>query len=182
MKETVARVSTGFLEVPTLSVSTERCIILQGVRHHNLKGLDLCLPKYQLIVVTGPSGSGKSSLAFETIYAEGRRRYLETLSTYARQFIRQMDKPDVERIVGLQPAVALEQKKTPPHPRSTVGTVTEIYDHLRLLFARLGTPFCPACDRPLQPQTIDQMVQTILARWTGEPVAITAPIVRGRKG
>ncbi|GBC83702.1 UvrABC system protein A [bacterium HR11] len=178
----MASVSTVFSEVTTLTVSTERFITLQGVRHHNLKNLDLCLPKYRLIVVTGPSGSGKSSLAFETIYAEGQRRYLETLSTYARQFIRQMDKPDVERIVGLQPAVAIEQKKTPPHPRSTVGTVTEVYDYLRLLFARVGTPFCPTCDRPLQPQTIDQMVRTVLARWTGEPIAITAPIVRGRKG
>jgi len=168
--------------IGTSTLSTERCIALQGVRHHNLKGLDLCLPKYRLIVVTGPSGSGKSSLAFETIYAEGQRRYLETLSTYARQFIRQMDKPDVERIVGLQPAVAIEQKKLPPHPRSTVGTVTEVYDYLRLLFARVGTPFCPTCDRPLQPQTMDQMVRTVLARWAGEPIAITAPIVRGRKG
>ncbi len=173
---------TASWEVATPTVSTERWIALQGVRHHNLKNWDLCLPKYRLIVVTGPSGSGKSSLAFETVYAEGQRRYLETLSTYARQFIRQMDKPDVERIVGLQPAVAIEQKKTPPHPRSTVGTVTEVYDYLRLLFARVGTPFCPTCDRPLQPQTIDQMVQTVLARWTGEPIAITAPIVRGRKG
>ena len=159
-----------------------RVIYVQGVRHHNLKGFDLAIPKYSLTVVTGVSGSGKSSLAFETVYAEGQRRFLETLSTYARQFIRQMEKPAVERIIGLQPAIAIEQRRATAHPRSTVGTVTEIYDYLRLLFTHAGTMVCPDCRVEVQPQTVPDMATMVMHRWAGAPVAIAAPIVRHRKG
>lgn len=158
-------------------------IWIHGAREHNLKNLDVAIPKFKLVVITGLSGSGKSSLAYDTLYAEGQRRFLETLSTYARQFIRQMERPDVERITGIQPAIALEQKKARVHPRSTVGTLTEVYDFFRLLYARLGTPYCPNCEIPVRPQTIDQIVQTIYKQFsTSQTLAITAPIVRGRKG
>src|SRR5438270_5752395 len=133
-------------------MADSRSIIIKGAREHNLKNLDLAIPRDKLVVITGLSGSGKSSLAFDTIYAEGQRRYVESLSTYARQFLQQMDKPDVESISGLPPAIAIEQRTTVAHPRSTVGTVTEIYDHLRVLFSAIGRPHCPTCDRPIHPQ------------------------------
>ena len=133
-------------------------IIIKGAREHNLKNIDLALPRDKLIVMTGLSGSGKSSLAFDTIYAEGQRRYVESLSSYARQFLGQMDKPDVDYIEGLSPAISIDQKTTSRNPRSTVGTVTEIHDYLRLMYARVGTPHCPKCGREIQQQTIDQIV------------------------
>src|SRR5271154_6005584 len=138
-------------------------IVIKGAREHNLKNIDLTLPRNALIVVTGLSGSGKSSLAFDTIYAEGQRRYVESLSSYARQFLGQMEKPDVDYIEGLSPAISIDQKGASRNPRSTVATVTEIYDYLRLLFARVGQPHCPQCDKPIRPQTIDQMVDRVLA-------------------
>src|SRR5436305_3906184 len=138
-------------------------IRVKGARVHNLKNLDVLLPRNQLVVLTGLSGSGKSSLAFDTLYAEGQRRYVESLSTYARQFLQLMDKPDVDLIEGLSPAISIEQKATSHNPRSTVGTVTEIHDYLRLLFARAGTPYCPNHDIPLQSQTVSQMVDAALA-------------------
>src|SRR5271154_706024 len=138
-------------------------IKVRGARTHNLKNIDLDLPRDSLIVITGLSGSGKSSLAFDTIYAEGQRRYVESLSAYARQFLSIMEKPDIDHIEGLSPAISIEQKSTSHNPRSTVGTITEIYDYLRLLFARVGTPFCPQHKVPLSAQTISQMVDTILA-------------------
>ena len=137
-------------------------IIIKGAREHNLKNLDLVLPRDKLIVITGLSGSGKSSLAFDTIYAEGQRRYVESLSAYARQFLEQMDKPDVDSIEGLSPAISIEQKTTSRNPRSTVGTVTEIYDYLRLLFARIGRPHCSQCDKPITAQTVQQMVDSVM--------------------
>ncbi len=157
-------------------------IFIQGAREHNLKNIDLELPRDSLIVITGLSGSGKSSLAFDTIYAEGQRRYVESLSAYARQFLGQMEKPDVDYIEGLSPAISIDQKGASKNPRSTVGTVTEIYDYLRLLFARIGKPFCPQCGRPIEHQTIDQMVDKILALPQEEKIHILAPVVRGRKG
>jgi len=137
-------------------------ISVRGARTHNLKNIDLDIPRNQLVVITGLSGSGKSSLAFDTLYAEGQRRYVESLSTYARQFLQLMDKPDVDLIEGLSPAISIEQKATSHNPRSTVGTVTEIHDYLRLLFARAGTPYCPDHDLPLQSQTVSQMVDAVL--------------------
>ncbi|MBI5379501.1 MAG: excinuclease ABC subunit UvrA [Nitrospirae bacterium] len=157
-------------------------IIIRGAREHNLKGFDLVIPRDRLVVITGLSGSGKSSLAFDTIYAEGQRRYVESLSAYARQFLEQMDKPDVESIEGLSPASAIEQKMTGPNPRSTVGTVTEIYDYLRLLFARIGQPHCPACGKPIAAQTVQQMVDTVRDLPPGTRLLVLSPIVRGRKG
>ena len=138
-------------------------IAIRGARTHNLKNIDLDIPRNQLVVITGLSGSGKSSLAFDTLYAEGQRRYVESLSAYARQFLQLMDKPDVDVIEGLSPAISIEQKATSHNPRSTVGTVTEIHDYLRLLFARAGTPFCPIHDLPLQAQSVSQMVDAALA-------------------
>lgn len=157
-------------------------IVIRGAREHNLKNLDLEIPRDKLVVITGISGSGKSTLAFDTIYAEGQRRYVESLSAYARQFLEQMDKPDVESIDGLSPAISIEQKTTSRNPRSTVGTVTEIYDYLRLLFARVGTPHCLQCGNPIASQTAQQMVDQILALPEGTKIQILAPIVRGRKG
>ncbi|MHB2018974.1 MAG: excinuclease ABC subunit UvrA [Candidatus Xenobia bacterium] len=157
-------------------------LIVKGAREHNLKNIDIELPRESLIVVTGLSGSGKSSLAFDTIYAEGQRRYVESLSAYARQFLGQMEKPDVDYIEGLSPAISIDQKGASRNPRSTVATVTEIYDYLRLLYARVGHPHCPQCDRPIQPQTIDQMVDHILALPEGTKFMVLAPLVRGRKG
>jgi excinuclease ABC subunit A len=157
-------------------------ISIRGAREHNLKGFDLDIPRDRLVVITGLSGSGKSSLAFDTIYAEGQRRYVESLSAYARQFLGQMDKPDVDHIEGLSPAVSIDQKTTSRNPRSTVGTVTEIYDYLRLLFARVGIPHCPICGRPIERQTSDQIVDRILELGEGTKFQVLAPVVRGRKG
>ena len=139
--------------------STKDEIVVRGARQHNLKNIDIAIPRNKLVVVTGVSGSGKSSLAFDTIFAEGQRRYVESLSAYARQFLGQLDKPDVDAIEGLSPAISIDQKSTSHNPRSTVGTVTEVYDYLRLLYARCGTPHCPQCDRLINPQTIDQIVE-----------------------
>lgn len=157
-------------------------IIIKGVNQHNLRNVDLELPKNELIVFTGVSGSGKSSLAFDTIFAEGQRRYVESLSTYARQFLGQMDKPDVESIEGLSPAISIDQKSTSNNPRSTVGTVTEIYDYLRLLYARIGVPHCPECGAEIKPQSIDEIVDKILKLPEGTKIQIIAPVVRGKKG
>ncbi|MBU3738517.1 MAG: excinuclease ABC subunit UvrA [Rhodoferax sp.] len=159
-----------------------RVISVRGARTHNLKGVDLDIPRDRLVVITGLSGSGKSSLAFDTLYAEGQRRYVESLSTYARQFLQVMDKPDVDLIEGLSPAISIEQKATSHNPRSTVGTVTEIHDYLRLLFARAGTPHCPDHDLPLQAQTVSQMVDAVLALAPDTRLMILAPLSRGRKG
>src|SRR5204862_3123607 len=159
-----------------------RFISVRGAREHNLKNVDLDLPRDRLVVITGLSGSGKSSLAFDTIYAEGQRRYVESLSAYARQFLEMMEKPEVESIEGLSPAISIEQKTTSRNPRSTVGTVTEIYDYLRLLFARIGVPYCHKCDRPITRQTVQQIVDKILELPEGSRLQVLAPIVRGRKG
>ena len=153
-----------------------------GAREHNLKNITVEIPRDKLVVLTGLSGSGKSSLAFDTIFAEGQRRYVESLSAYARQFLGQMDKPDVDAIEGLSPAVSIDQKGTTHNPRSTVGTVTEIYDYLRLLFARVGVPHCPICGRPVQKQSAQEIVDTILAMPEGSRLLILAPVVRERKG
>jgi len=161
---------------------TERDLIIRGAREHNLKNISLTIPRNKLVVVTGLSGSGKSSLAFDTIYAEGQRRYVESLSSYARQFLGQMEKPDVDRIEGLSPAISIEQKTTARNPRSTVGTMTEIYDYLRLLFARVGQPHCPSCGREISQQSIAQMQERILGLQQGSRVMVLSPIVRGRKG
>lgn len=157
-------------------------IIIEGAKENNLKNIDVKIPKNKLVVFTGLSGSGKSSLAFETIYAEGQRRYMESLSSYARMFIGQMEKPDVERIEGLSPAISIDQKTTSKNPRSTVGTVTEIYDYLRLLYARVGTPHCPVCGKEINAQTVDQMTDAIMNLPIGTKVQLMAPVVRGRKG
>ncbi len=160
----------------------KNAIVIKGARQHNLKNLDLVIPRDQFVVITGLSGSGKSSLAFDTIYAEGQRRYVESLSAYARQFLEQMTKPDVDSIDGLSPAISIEQKTTSHNPRSTVGTVTEIYDYFRLLFARIGQPFCFQCGNPIAAQTVQQMVDAILGLPVGSKIHILAPIVRSRKG
>ena len=157
-------------------------IVIKGARAHNLKNIDVTIPRDQLVVITGLSGSGKSSLAFDTIYAEGQRRYVESLSSYARQFLGQMDKPDVDVIEGLSPAISIDQKTASHNPRSTVGTVTEIYDYLRLLFAHIGRAHCPRCGRPITPQTVSQMVDRLLTYPEGTRLQVMAPIVRGRKG
>lgn len=157
-------------------------ITIRGAKEHNLKDVSLQLPKNELIVFTGVSGSGKSSLAFDTIFAEGQRRYIESLSTYARQFLGQMDKPNVEYIDGLSPAISIDQKSTSNNPRSTVGTVTEIYDYLRLLYARVGTPYCPNCGDEIKPQSVDEIVNSILKLGEGTKIQILAPIARGKKG
>ncbi|MDQ1259451.1 MAG: excinuclease subunit, partial [Pseudomonadota bacterium] len=160
----------------------QQTISIRGARTHNLKNIDLDIPRTQLVVITGLSGSGKSSLAFDTLYAEGQRRYVESLSTYARQFLQLMDKPDVDVIEGLSPAISIEQKATSHNPRSTVGTVTEIHDYLRLLFARAGTPYCPEHDLPLQSQTVSQMVDAVLALPQDTRLMILAPVAREKKG
>jgi len=157
-------------------------IVIRNAKEHNLQNVSLELPKGELIVFTGVSGSGKSSLAFDTIFAEGQRRYVESLSTYARQFLGQMDKPDVESIDGLSPAISIDQKSTTNNPRSTVGTITEIYDYLRLLYARIGTPYCPKCGAPIAPQTVDEITAKILELNEGTKIQIIAPIIRGKKG
>jgi excinuclease ABC subunit A len=157
-------------------------IVVRGAREHNLKDIDVEIPRDQLVVITGLSGSGKSSLAFDTIYAEGQRRYVESLSAYARQFLEQMEKPEVDSIEGLSPAISIEQKTTSKNPRSTVGTVTEIYDYLRVLFARVGAPHCPKCGRVISAQTVQQMVDRVLTLPSGTRLLVLAPVVRGRKG
>src|SRR5205814_8582562 len=157
-------------------------ISVRGARQHNLKNIDVDIPRDTLTVLTGLSGSGKSSLAFDTIYAEGQRRYVESLSAYARQFLELMQKPDVDHIEGLSPAISIEQKTTSKNPRSTVGTVTEVYDYLRLLFARVGVPYSPATGLPIESQTVSQMVDRVKAMPDGTRLYLMAPIVRGRKG
>ena len=157
-------------------------IRIRGANENNLKSVDLDIPRNQFIVFTGLSGSGKSSLAFDTIYAEGQRRYMESLSSYARQFLGQMEKPNVEKIEGLSPAISIDQKSTNRNPRSTVGTVTEIYDYMRLLYARIGIPHCPVCGKEIKKQTVDQMVDQIMNMGEGTKIQLLAPVVRGRKG
>src|SRR3982751_1386765 len=160
----------------------EESLIVRGAREHNLKNVDVTIPRDKLTVITGLSGSGKSSLAFDTIYAEGQRRYVESLSAYARQFLGLMEKPDVDVIEGLSPAISIEQKNAGNNPRSTVGTVTEIYDYLRLLYARAGTPHCPNCGRPVQRQSAAQIADTVLTWPEGTRIEVRAPLVQGRKG
>src|SRR4030081_1740225 len=169
----------GTLASPQMPHDT---IDIHGAREHNLKGIDLTLPRDRLIVITGLSGSGKSSLPFDTIYAEGQRRYVESLRAYARQFLGQMEKPDVDYISGLSPAISIDQKGTSKNPRSTVGTVTEIYDHLRLLYARIGHPHCPNCGREISKQTIEQIADQVLSLAEGTRLMVTAPMVQSRKG
>ena len=159
-----------------------RYIKIRGAREHNLKGIDVDIPRDEFVVLTGLSGSGKSSLAFDTIYAEGQRRYMESLSSYARQFLGQMEKPNVEKIEGLSPAISIDQKSTNRNPRSTVGTVTEIYDYFRLLYARVGIPHCPKCGKEIKKQSVDQMVDQIMELPQGTKIQLLAPVVRGRKG
>src|SRR6266704_760132 len=157
-------------------------IVIKGAAEHNLKHIDLTLPRNRLSVLTGLSGSGKSSLAVDTIYAEGQRRYVESLSAYARQFLEQLEKPEVESIEGLSPAISIEQKTTSRNPRSTVGTVTELYDYMRLLWARVGVPYSPATGLPIESQTVSQMVDRVMALPEGTRLYLLAPVVRGRKG
>src|SRR5215207_1349095 len=157
-------------------------LIVRGAKQHNLNNINVDIPKNKIVVFTGLSGSGKSTLAFDTIYAEGQRRYVESLSAYARQFLELMEKPEVDSIEGLSPAISIQQKTTNKNPRSTVGTVTEIYDYLRLLFARVGQPHCPNCGRPIAQQSVQQMASQILALPDGTRLMILAPVVRDRKG
>ncbi len=157
-------------------------ITIKGAKEHNLKNINLEIPRDKLVVITGLSGSGKSSLAFDTLYAEGQRRYVESLSSYARQFLGLMEKPDVERIDGLSPAISIDQKTTSKNPRSTVGTVTEIYDYIRLLYARIGVPYCPNCHKKIEKQSIDQIIDNIMSLPEGTKIQVLAPVVRGRKG
>ncbi|MDD6161165.1 MAG: excinuclease ABC subunit UvrA, partial [Oscillospiraceae bacterium] len=157
-------------------------IFIKGARENNLKNIDVTIPRDKLVVFTGLSGSGKSSLAFETLYAEGQRRYVESLSSYARMFLGQMEKPDVDYIEGLSPAISIDQKTTSKNPRSTVGTVTEIYDYLRLLWARVGTPHCPKCGKEIRQQTIDQIIDQVMALPEATRIQVLAPVIRGKKG
>src|SRR5215216_4980990 len=161
---------------------TDEALVIRGAREHNLKNIDVTIPRDKLTVITGLSGSGKSSLAFDTIYAEGQRRYVESLSAYARQFLGLMEKPDVDSIEGLSPAISIEQKTAGHNPRSTVGTVTEVYDYLRLLWARAGTPHCPNCGRAVQRQSPVQIAEIVLGWPRDTKIEILAPLVRGRKG
>src|ERR1700761_4270098 len=155
-------------------------LIVRGARQHNLKNISVEIPRNSLTVITGLSGSGKSSLAFDTIYAEGQRRYVESLSAYARQFLDQMERPEVDVIEGLSPSIAIEQKTPTRSPRSTVGTITEIYDYLRVVFSSIGTPHCPNCGRAITRQSTEQIVQSVLALKPGERIMVLAPVVRGR--
>src|ERR671938_609837 len=157
-------------------------LVVHGAREHNLKDVTVRLPRNALVCITGLSGSGKSSLAFDTIYAEGQRRYVESLSAYARQFLQMMEKPDVDSIDGLSPAISIDQKTTSRNPRSTVGTVTEIYDYLRLLYARVGRPHCPVCGRPIAAQSAEQIIDQVMTLPGGTRFMVLAPVVRGRKG
>ena len=157
-------------------------IVIRGARQHNLKNIDLEIPRNTLTVITGLSGSGKSSLAFDTLYAEGQRRYVESLSAYARQFLDQMERPEVDSVEGLSPSIAIEQKTTTRSPRSTVGTITEVYDYLRVVYSAIGTPHCPNCGKPITRQSTEQIVQSITALKPNERIMVLAPVVRGRKG
>ena len=157
-------------------------LVVRGARENNLKDVNISLPRNQLVVMTGPSGSGKSSLAFDTIYAEGQRRYVESLSTYARRFLSMMEKPDVDQIEGLSPAISIEQKATSHNPRSTVGTVTEVYDYLRLLFSRIGTPVCPDHNEELRAKTVSEICDEILKLKDNSKIMLIAPVIRGKKG
>ena len=157
-------------------------IVIKGAKENNLKNIDVTIPRDSFVVITGLSGSGKSSLAFDTIYAEGQRKYMESLSSYARQFLGQMEKPNVEYIEGLSPAISIDQKSTSHNPRSTVGTVTEIYDYLRLMYARIGVPHCPVCGREISSQTVDQIVDLLMKEEEGTRIVVLAPVVRQRKG
>ncbi|MGZ3602648.1 MAG: excinuclease ABC subunit UvrA, partial [Ktedonobacterales bacterium] len=157
-------------------------IAVRGAREHNLKNIDVVIPRDKLVVITGLSGSGKSSLAFDTIFAEGQRRYVESLSSYARQFLGQLEKPDVDHIDGLSPAISIDQKSTSHNPRSTVGTVTEIYDYMRLLYARVGHPHCPQCGREVSQQSVEQIVDAVTGLPDNTRLMLLAPLVRGRKG
>ena len=168
--------------MPKGQESMQENISIKGARENNLKNIDVVIPRDKLTVVTGLSGSGKSSLAFDTVYAEGQRRYVESLSSYARMFLGQMDKPDVDSIDGLSPAISIDQKTTSKNPRSTVGTVTEIYDYLRLLYARIGVPHCPNCGREIRQQTVDQMIDRLMVLPEGTRLSLLAPVVRGKKG
>ncbi len=157
-------------------------IVIKGAKEHNLKNINIEIPRNKMVVITGLSGSGKSSLAFDTLYAEGQRRYVESLSSYARQFLGIMEKPDVESIEGLSPAISIDQKTTSKNPRSTVGTVTEIYDYIRLLYANIGIPYCPNCGTKIEKQSIDQIIDNIMKLEEGTRIQILAPVVRGKKG
>ena len=171
-----------FFEENNSEVIMNDKIIIKNARENNLKGFDIELPKNKLIVMTGVSGSGKSSLAFDTIFAEGQRRYVESLSSYARQFLGNMHKPDVDSIEGLSPSISIDQKSTNKNPRSTVGTITEIYDYLRLLYARIGIPFCPKHNIPVTEQSIEEMTNRVMEYEEGTKIEIMAPIIRGEKG
>ena len=160
----------------------ETSIKIRGARVHNLKNIDVDVPKNKIVVITGISGSGKSSLAFDTLYAEGQRRYVESLSAYARQFLGVMDKPDVDKIEGISPAISIDQRKAAHNPRSTVGTITEIYDYLRLLFARIGKPHCPKCGKEVSRQTIDQIAEQVRRLPKNKEIIILGPVIRGKKG
>ena len=160
----------------------EEQIKIVGAKENNLKNVSVTIPRNKLVLFTGLSGSGKSSLAFDTIFAEGQRRYMESLSSYARQFLGQMKKPDVEQIDGLSPAIAIDQKTTSANPRSTVGTVTEIYDYFRLLFANIGVPYCVNCGKPIQSLSVDQIVRLVMASENGAKIMVIAPVIRGKKG
>src|SRR6187455_586819 len=173
---------SGFRRKPDSVSMAHNWIAVRGARVHNLRNVDVDLPRNRLVVITGVSGSGKSSLAFDTIYAEGQRRYVESLSAYAQQFLEQMEKPDVDSIEGLSPAISIEQRTTSRNPRSTAGTVTEIYDYLRLLYASVGVPHCTSCGQEIRPQTIQQMVDRLMALPGGTKFTILAPYVRGKKG
>ncbi|MCD4761601.1 excinuclease ABC subunit UvrA, partial [bacterium] len=162
--------------------SNQNSIKIKGARVHNLKNVNVEIPRNKYVVITGLSGSGKSSLAFDTIYAEGQRRYVESLSAYARQFIGLMDKPDVDQIEGLSPAISIDQKTAPHNPRSTVGTVTEIYDYMRLLFARIGIPHCPKCNKKIKQYTVDEIAELILKEFINQPITVLAPIIKDKKG
>ena len=174
--------SHGTLISDLSNVPSEWKITIQGAREHNLKNVSLSIPRNRMVVFTGLSGSGKSSLAFDTLFAEGQRRYVESLSAYARQFLGRLDKPDVDFIEGLSPAVSIDQKTTNRNPRSTVGTITEIYDYLRILFARVSTQYCPECGRKVSAQTTQQMTDTLLSLPMRTRLQILSPIVKGRKG
>src|SRR5256886_8546596 len=163
-------------------MSSAEQIVVSGAREHNLRDISVAIPRDALVVITGLSGSGKSSLAFDTIFAEGQRRYVESLSAYARQFLGQRDRPDVDFIEGLSPAVSIDQKSTSRNPRSTVGTITEVYDYLRLLYARIGRPHCPICGEPIAKQTPQQIVDHILEMEPGTRFQVLAPVIRERKG